>query len=672
MTHATDSAAKTSFGQAVTALQNGQVERAVDICQHYLVTAPGSLPHLHLLAHGLAKLQRYDAAESVLRQGLTLAPDMAALHDELGSLLAQTDRLAEAVDAFERALSLAPNARTQKKLATTLQLLGRETEAEAAFADYLAQDPEAASVTAGAEHWRAGRYQEAERVLTNCLHKNPNDVNALHFLAQTYQAQNKQRLDAEALLRKAVQLAPEFTQAWQTLGSLLIEKHAWQAAIEVFERLTQLTPNDALVWANLGHAYTRNGDIQRGLAGYNAALARNPKAAGVHMSRAHLLKTLGQQADALSAYRQAIVLNPSLGEAYWSMANLKVVRFTEADIAAMNSQLEAGALSDSARVHLHFALGKAYEDDQNYERAWHHYQHGNQLQRAQVHYDPVEHELLCTQMKTLFTPAFVARHTGVGNQSTAPIFIVGLPRSGSTLIEQILASHSQVEGTEELHHISSLAHATGKYRSDGATYPDTLARLGARDFAAFAQQYLRETQQYRSLNRPYFIDKMPNNFVHIGWIKLLFPNAKIINTRRFPLDSLLGAYKQLFAKGQNFTYDLLELSEYYQSYVGLMEHWHRVFPGQILDVHYEHHMVDFDQQVRRILDYCGLPFEENCLTFYRTERAVKTASSEQVRQPIYTSALGVWKHYAPQLTLWQEDLAEVIQRLPAPVKQLAG
>ncbi len=661
-----------SFQQAVGELRSGNIAQAIDRCRQALAINPGAVPFLQLLGHCLTITHSYQEAEHCLQTGLSLAPLHPPLLDELGSLYAQTQRMDQAIEAFEKAVEIAPNGRTYKKLASALQAAGRDAEAEQAFEHYLSLDPLAGLVAEAAELWRQGQFEQALPKLKQVLQEAPENLDAMRYLALVYQGLNRQLDDAEALLRNVLRLAPDYQQARVNLGNLLLDRHKWKDAIKVYEQLTKDKPDDYLVWASLGHAYTREGDIDSGLRCYEQAITRNPDAAGVHMSRAHLLKTLGRQEDSIAAYRQATQLKPALGEAYWSLANLKTFRFQPDEIQRMEQQLKDVALADSAQVHFRFALGKAYEDARQYDQAWQHYHAGNQLQRSLVEYDPVEHELLLDQMKEVFTPALVSNLSGQGSEREDPIFIVGLPRSGSTLIEQILASHSMVEGTEELHYIGSIAHSTGQYRQDKLGYPATLAQLTARDLKAFAQQYLKQTQHYRVQGRPLFIDKMPNNFVHVGFIKLLFPNAKIINTRRFPLDSLLGAYKQLFAKGQNFTYDMLELSEYYRSYVAIMDFWHEQFPDQILDVHYELHMDDFEGQVRRILDYCRLPFEEQCLRFYETERAVRTASSEQVRQPIYRSALGLWKHYEQHLDLWQQDMQQIIAGLPEQVKHLAG
>lgn len=388
----------------------------------------------------------------------------------------------------------------------------------------------------------------------------------------------------------------------------------------------------------------------------------------MHMSYAHALKSQGRQAEALREYRAAIAQQPDFGEVYWSMANLKVFRFEPAEVAAMEEQVKRADLSESADVHFRFALGKACEDAGNYDRAWEFYHTGNQRQRQQVSYDPAGFDARHQQMAEVFTREFLDQHAGHGFESDAPIFIVGLPRSGSTLIEQILASHSQVEGTLEPPTLGEIAVSTARYRRDRLEYPESVRDLRGRDFRAYGKEYIEQTKTFRSTSRPRFTDKLPNNFSHVGFVHLILPNATIINARRHPLDSILGSYKQLFGQGQNFTYDMGELVLYYRRYHELMKHWHRVLPGKVLDVHYEETVGDFAAQVRRILAHCGLPFEEACMRFHETHRAVRTASSEQVRQPLYTRALGTWRRYEKHLRPWQEDLADIIAELPESVR----
>jgi len=475
--------------------------------------------------------------------------------------------------------------------------------------------------------------------------------------------------DAEALLRRAVEIAPDYVQALNDLGQLLNDTQKFEDALAIWNRVIELSPDDKQAYASLASAQARLAMVEQSIETYRKALSIDEKSPQIHMVLAHQLKTLGKQEEALAAYRRSIELNPSLGESYWSMANLKIFKFEDHEVDTMLAQLESDKLNDDAKFHIMFSLGKAFEDRKDYTRAWNFYSDGNRVRRGTVSYDPTQHRVECEAEKRFFTKAFIDKHQGTGHDAKDPIFIVGLPRTGSTLIEQILASHSQVEGTSELPNIGSIAHSTERYRRDNKRYPETLESAQGRDWRAYGKQYLKEVAHHRVDGRPIFIDKMPNNFMRIGFIKMILPNAKIINTRRFPVDSLLGAYKQLFAKGQDFTYDRFELSEYYRDYVDLMNHWHEVLPGEILDVHYEDTVLDLEGQVRRILEFCDLEFEENCLRFHENKRAVKTASSEQVRQPIYKGALALYKKYdAEAMQEWQHDLKDIIDALPQRIK----
>ena len=634
---------------------------------------PNSVPHLQILGHALIRKGEFDEARRQLELAASIAPDYPAVYEDLGSLEALAGNLDAAVDFLQKAVELDPSIATaHKKLARALDDAGRHEELDSAMEVYLEQNEDAALVAAGAEHYRSERFDEAVTVLVKALRKNPENIDAMRFLGMTYHRQGERLSDAEALLRKAIRIAPDFHQAFSNLGRVLIDNDKCDEAITIYQELISLTPDDDDAYAGLGRAYAYNGDTSAAAEAYRKSIKLNPDVPAIHMALAHMLKTLGEQADALTHYRDAIRLKPDLGESYWSMANLKTCRFEQYEIDAMEEQLQSSELSDRARVTFEFALGKAYEDKKDYSEAWSHYHSGNQAQRGQVDYDPVRHEVELQRIKKVFHSDFAAAHATSGCQEPGPIFIVGLPRSGSTLVEQILASHSQIEGTAELPNIAVIANGTGRYRHDGLSYPETAAILSPRDFAAYGKDYLKQVAHHRVEGTPFFIDKMPNNFMHVGWIKLTLPNARIINTRRHPVDSCLGAYKQLFAKGQEFTYDLFELAEYYRVYIDLMDHWHEVFPGEIFDIHYEDNVTNLESQVRALLDFCGLPFEEQCLRFHETKRAVKTASSEQVRQPIYKSALGLWKKYGEDMDIWREDLAEVIDALPDSVKDAAN
>ncbi len=665
-----DPATQQALAEAFKSLQQGNTQNTLSVCEEYLLTSPSSVPHLQLLAHALIKQNQLDAAKEKITFALTVTPDYAPLHEDLGSILALSGDFDSAIHSFRRAIDIDPRLPSaHKKLSQALLATGRTEEIDEAFEGYLDHDDDAALVAAGAEHWRSDRLADAEATLKKALRKNPNNVDAMRFLAMVYHGQNRKLSDAEALLRNATRIAPDFHQAFNNLGKVLIDNGKWQDAIQCYQKLVELKPNDDTAWAGLGRSFTLSGRIEQAIGAYEKSLTLNDQSPSVHLAYAHMLKTVGKQEEALIAYRRAIHYKPELGESYWSMANLKIFQFKPTEITAMEDQLQSKDLSTSARVHFHFSLGKAYEDQKDYEAAWLHYDRGNEKQRTLIDYDPVENEVYLQNIQKVFNAKRFADFAGAGHQAPDPIFILGLPRSGSTLIEQILASHSQVEGTSELPNIASIATGTGKYRHDRLLYPHTTNTLTRRDFAAYGKEYLQQIAHHRVEGTPFFIDKMPNNFPHIGWIKLTLPNAKIINTRRHPIDSCLGAYKQLFAKGQHFTYDKLELAEFYRSYVDIMKHWHEVLPGQILDVHYEDTVMDLDTQVRRILDFCGLEFEEQCLRFYQTERAIKTASSEQVRQPIYRGALGLWKQYGKQVKDWEVELEDIILQLPDSVRQ---
>jgi len=380
------------------------------------------------------------------------------------------------------------------------------------------------------------------------------------------------------------------------------------------------------------------------------------------------LKTLGDQPASLRAYREAIRLRPDFGEVYWSMANLKIFNFDDAEVEAMEHQLENAELEEVTNVHFRFALGKAYEDRKDYDKAWAYYHTGNERQRPLVDWDPVANSVRRDAIRSYFTRDFLSSAEGNGYPDEGPVFIIGIGRSGSTLVEQILASHSQVEGTEELLVLGKLSDTIGRYRRNIPNFPEVLDTFRPIDWRALGIEYLDGARRYRMTDKPIFTDKLPANFPFVGLIHLILPNAKIINARRHPLDSCLGNYKQLFGHGQNFTYDMYELVDYYKEYCQTMDHWHEVLPGKVLDVHYEETVTDLEGQVARILDHCGLPFEEQCLRFHETKRAVKTASSEQVRQPIYTGGMGTWRKYEKHLGEWMEELGPIIDDLPEVVK----
>ncbi len=657
-----------SIAAALDALRASRPLRAEEICRGYLDGNPGCVQHLRLLGHALMKQGRLAEAERTARLAVSLKPDFPHLHEDLGSILSIQQRFAEAVPCFEEAIRLEPRLPlAHKKLGQALAALGRGREADQSFEEYFEQAPVKGQVAVAMDHLRAGRKAEAVDALRSTLRQSPEDVDAMRCLAGIYW-RDQNVGDAEALLRRATQIAPDFTAAWMMLGALLHDAGRHKEALECFRRVLAVAPEDVSAWSGLGNSCAHVGDSQAAIAAYRKATELNPAASNAQMGLGHVLKTVGDQAGALRAYRAAIEARPDFGEVYWSMANLKTFRFEEAEVAAMEAQVARHDLSESADIHFRFALGKAYEDQGDYDTAWSYYHTGNQRQRRKVFHDPVAMELRHEEIAEVFSAEFLAKHAGEGFESAAPVFIVGLPRSGSTLIEQILASHSQVEGTAELPVLNRIASSIGRYRSGREEYPHTVRDLRGKDLRAYGKQYIDESRAFRSTGRPRFTDKLPNNFSHVGLIHLVLPHAVIINARRHPFDSCLGGYKQLFGTGQNFTYDMADLAAYYRKYMETMQHWHRVLPGKVLDVHYEETVTDLETQVRRILAHCGLPFEDACLRFHETQRAVRTASSEQVRRPLYSSALGYWRRYEKHLGVWQEELADIIETLPPTVR----
>jgi tetratricopeptide (TPR) repeat protein len=657
--------------EVVQAMKANRPLRAEELARNYLEDHPGCAEHLRLLAHALTKQNRLVEAEEQLRFAIDLRPAQPHLHEDLGTTLVLQGKPAEAVPCFEKAIELDPTLPLpHKKLGRVLAALGKGQQADEAFQEYFERDPDKGAVAIGADHLKAGRTEDAIAAFRSTLKKDPDNVDAMVFLALAYQQQDQHLEDAEALLRRATQSAPDHVTAWLNLGSTLARRNKRAEALDAYRTATRIEPSHPGAWSLLANCHAHLGQTEAAKRAFERALKLQPDHPHTQMGLGHVLKTLGDQAGALKAYREAIRLRPASGEVYWSMANLKVFTFEDSEVDAMLAQLEHGDLKTSEEVHFRFALGKAFEDREDWERAWHFYHTGNQKQRSEVYHDPLEDREKKSAIREVFTADFIAEHEGGGFEAPDPILIVGLPRSGSTLVEQILASHSQVEGTAELPNLGRLSLSIGRYRPDGVQFPEACADLRSRDWRQLGKRYIEETRQYRETDRPRFTDKLPNNFPLVGLLHLMLPNARVINTLRHPLDTLLGNYKQLYGKGQNFTYDLFDLAEYYKDYHAMMSHWRAVLPGKVLDVHYEDTVLDTEAQVRRILDHCGLPFEEACLRPWETERAVRTASSEQVRQPIYTGALGKWRHYEPWLDEWQASLAEILEALPARIRNV--
>ena len=506
----------------------------------------------------------------------------------------------------------------------------------------------------------------AEALLRDRLRRSPTDVAAIRMLAEVA-ARIGRYEDAAHLLERCLELAPGFHAARQNYAMVLHRGNRPQEALAQVERLLAEDPGNPGYRNLRAVVLCRTGDFGEAIELYEDLLAEHPGQARVWLSQGHALKTAGLGERAIAAYRRCIELDPGFGDAWWSLANLKTFRFDDADIAAMRAQLQRADLGDEHRLHLDFALGKALEDRGEYAGSFAHYSRGNALRLARVPYsaDTTSERLL--RAAEIYTPGFFQARAGYGVAAGDPIFIVGMPRAGSTLVEQILSSHPLVEGTMELPEIISLTRALRQQGADDgpARYHEVLAGLDADAVRGLGERYLERTRIQRKSGAPFFIDKMPNNFAHIGLVQLALPNARIIDVRRHPLACGFSLFKQHFARGQDFSYSLEDIGRYYRDYVGLMAHFDRVLPGRIHRVAYEALVDDTEAEVRRLLDYCGLPFEPRCLRFFENDRPVRTASSEQVRQPIYRAGVDHWTHFEPWLGPLKAALGPVLDAWPA-------
>jgi tetratricopeptide (TPR) repeat protein len=607
-----------------------------------------------------------DAAAEQAAEILKVVPDQPNALALQGLALGRLGRGEEAIAALKRAVAFRPALPDAwRALGDHYTALEMRDAADAAYAESIRHSTRDPKLMAAALALVENRIPDAEGALREHLKRHPTDVAAIRMLAEVA-ARIGRYADAETLLSRCLELAPGFHAARHNYAMVLHRQNKSEAALAQVDVLLAEEPRNP-GYRNLRAAVLgRIGEYAGSIAEYREVLAQYPGQAKVWMSLGHALKTAGQNAESIEAYGKAIEKAPQLGEAYWSLANLKTFRFTPQHIESMHAQL-AGELTADDRFHFEFALGKALEDAGEYRESFEHYLEGNRLRRATLRYDADENHAYVQRCRRFFTRDFFAGRRDWGCESRDPIFVVGLPRSGSTLIEQILASHSQVEGTMELPDVAMLARVVGARttRPGAGAYPRALEKFSADELRGLGERYLAQTRIQRKTAAPFFIDKMPNNFAHVGFIHLMLPRARIIDARRHPLGCCLSGFKQHFARGQAFTYDLAELGRYYADYVELMAHFDDVLPGRVHRVFYESMVEDTEAEVRRLLDYCGLDFEPGVLKFHENQRAVRTASSEQVRRPINREGMDQWRHYEPWLDPLKRALGAVLDRYPA-------
>jgi tetratricopeptide (TPR) repeat protein len=631
-------------------LQRNQFAAALAASEALLARVPENRDVWYMLAVSLRYLGRLSEALATLARFEAIHPQYSRLFQERGHCCVAARDPAGAIEAYLHAVNLNPALPASwKALQVLFNAAGRPGDAETAAAHVakLASLPPA--VVTASSMFADGEIHEAERVVRQFLQSHGDHIEAMRLLAQIGMKLDVLD-DAEFLLESVLVFAPEYHLARFDYANVLLRLHKHARALQEIETLLKSEPHNRSYLICQANACAGLGNHEQALRVFRELLVDAPRAADVHLSIAHALKTLGRRQQAIESYRAAAQANPSFGDAYWSLANLKTYRFSDEEIATMQAQESAAATALVDRYHLCFALGKAYEDRAQYAESFQFYQRGNALKKSESRYRPEPVERNARLQSAVCSAEFFAARAGVGCRRPDPIFIVGLPRAGSTLIEQILASHSQVEGTMELADIPRLvARLQGREQDEARPlYPAVLADLKPEQLQRMGEKYLADTQVYRT-GKPFFIDKNPNNVRHLGLIHLILPQAKIIDARREPMACCFSNFKQLFAAGQEFTYSLEDIARYYRSYIELMAHWDRALPGKVLHVQHEDVVEDLEGNVRRILEFCGLAFEPQCVEFYKTERSVRTASSEQVRQPIFKDGLDQWRHFEPFL-----------------------
>ena len=629
-------------------IEQQRFDDALSACDRLLGQFPDHRDLLYMRAVALRHLQRVPEALATLDLLEDAHPTYPRLFQERGHCHVFLRQAPEAIRAFSRAVELNPALPASWRLLASLyKMLGRMQESDNA-AQHVAKLASLATEVVTARSMVAdGNLREAEELIRAYLQRKPDDIEALRVLAQVAQ-RNEFAKDAATLLEAVLKASPGYRAARHDYVLALIDLHRHKQAREQIDILIAAEPD------NLSHRMTRagilvgEGSTEVAIALYEELVRQQPDNPELHLSLGHALKTQGRREDAERAYREAARQRVNFGDAYWSLANLKTYRFDDRQLATMREQLDARRTPLVDRYHLCFALGKALEDRGEYAESFQFYARGNALKKSECNYRPEVLERTIGKQMELCTREFFEQRQGWGSHDPAPIFIVGLPRAGSTLLEQILASHSRVEGTMELADVPRLVSSLDLHAS-GARYPGVLALPSAEDYRGFGEGYIRDTRHYRVGNKPFFVDKMPNNFRHVGLIHLMLPAAKIIDARREPMACCFSNFKQLFASGQPFTYSLEDIGRYYRLYVRLMQHWDSVLPGRVLRVQHEDVVGDLEGSVRRMLDFLGLPFEEACVEFHKTERRVHTASSEQVRRPINREGVDQWRNFEPWL-----------------------
>ena len=639
------------FFQALEALRNNDLDRCEQICERLLALNSREVNTLRLRAQVYERRGELQKAAAGFEQAITIAPDFAHAWSDLGKVQLAQQQFAASEKSLRRAMSLDPKLKAPSKLLEKLlhQLGNQDQLADVEAINRRSDDIKSlvleAKALAKAEDWDA-----CETLCNDILAQDADNVGAKELMIQRALDTGRARW-AEALARSLIRQMPERATWWLRLAVALSRQDQLIEAEKSVQHVLQIDAENPEALMILGDIYSKDNRFEQALEQYDLVLHKTPDKVSALSQKATALKTLGRQQEAIAIYHQCMQLDAQYGEAAWSLSNLKTYKFSQDEVAHFQTVLGDQSLSKKNIVYFNYALGKAYEHRKDWDAAFACYQAGNNVQKSLVNWSADQFSQLVDNIIATFNPAFVKANQNVGIEDDAALFILGLPRSGSTLQEQILASHSQVEGTRELPYIGWLANRLHRPPNIMATapYPLGVPELTPEHWQAIGKQFLQQAKRHRQSGTPFFIDKLPNNFIYVGLILLAMPNAKIINTVRHPVDNCFGCFKQLWAEGQHFTYDLEDLGRYYRDYHRLMNHWQRVFPDKLYSVQYEQVVDNLADNVAALLDFCQLPMEQQCLRFHETERAVNTASSEQVRQPIYRSAVAYWKNFDAHL-----------------------
>ena len=628
--------------------------QAISQLNEIIKVFPNELNSIYLLIDCFIKINKPIEALEYTHKALSFKKDdkkLLLLEIRLNEFL---ERDSEAIFLLKAFINKFSDFKALKQLTNLLVKQDKADEADDVVKKFFENNEDYGLLYKGVRHLHASRYRKAEDAFKKVLIEDENNIDALRFMGILAFKSGNHDI-AEAMLTKALKLDPTYSLVWANLAQVFSVTGQLDKAKKSFKNILNMEPKNGLIWAEYGTVLTKLANYQEGKDAYLKALEFKPNSPRVHLSLGHVYKTMGEIDNSINSYKNTIFQNNLSGEAYWSLANLKTYSFSENEIRDMEETLN-GDITDIERSQMHFALGKAYEVMKDYDKSFKNYFKGNKVKKGLIKYSSDDTTQNTKKILEFFNQENIKNLSKSSTNDQDPIFVLGMPRSGSTLVDQIISSHSKVDGTQELPNIIKIAAELNA--DEQSNYPEVLKELDDMQLSDLGKNYILETAWARD-RAPFFIDKMPNNFIHIGLIKTILPNAKIIDTRRDPMDTCFSCFKQFFARGQLFTYSLEDLGNYYSDYIRAMNHWHNIYGKDILTVHYDNVINKTEETIRELIDYCNLPFEQECLEFYKSSRPVKTPSAEQVRQPIYKSGLNYWKNYENHLSPLKKIIDEI-------------